>query len=64
MSYMTRTDIPYHYALAMLSLWVSISLLRMGPTNPNRTYYVAVCIGTWTTGRGRHGRSWGRAHDR
>src|SRR5215467_4995911 len=46
MSYMTREDIPYHYALAdAFTVADAYHCSIMGPTNPNRTYLWAGCIG-------------------
>jgi phospholipase C len=46
MSYMTREDIPYHYALAdAFTVGDAYHCSIMGPTNPNRTYLWTGCIG-------------------
>src|SRR5215470_1763392 len=46
MSYMTRVDIPYHYALAdAFTVGDAYHCSIMGPTNPNRTYMWTGCIG-------------------
>jgi phospholipase C len=46
MSYMTREDIPYHYALAdAFTVGDAYHCGIMGPTNPNRYYLWAGCIG-------------------
>ncbi len=46
MSYMTREDIPYHYALAdAFTVGDAYFLSIMGPTNPNRCYLWTGCIG-------------------
>ena len=46
MSYMTRTDIPYHYALAdAFTVGDAYHCSVLGPTNPNRTYMWSGCIG-------------------
>ena len=46
MSYMTREDIPYHYALAdAFTVGDAYYCGIMGPTNPNRYYLWAGCIG-------------------
>jgi phospholipase C len=46
MSYMTREDIPYHYALAdAFTVCDSYHLSIMGPTNPNRMYMWTGCVG-------------------
>src|SRR6201996_7815789 len=46
MSYMTRTDIPYHCALAdAFTVGDAYHCSVMGPTNPNRTYLWTGCIG-------------------
>src|SRR5215470_3725146 len=46
MSYFTRADIPYHYALAdAFTVADAYHSSIMGPTNPNRTYLWAGCIG-------------------
>jgi len=46
MSYMTREDIPYHYALAdAFTVGDSYHCSIMGPTNPNRCYLWTGCIG-------------------
>jgi phospholipase C len=46
MSYMTRQDIPYHYALAdAFTVGDAYHCSIMGPTNPNRTYMWSGCIG-------------------
>ena len=46
MSYMTREDIPYHYALAdAFTVGDAYHCAIMGPTNPNRTYMWSGCVG-------------------
>ena len=46
MSYMTRDDIPYHYALAdAFTVGDAYHCSIMGPTNPNRCYLWTGCIG-------------------
>jgi phospholipase C len=46
MSYMTREDIPYHYALAdAFTVGDDYHSAIMGPTNPNRTYLWTGCVG-------------------
>jgi phospholipase C len=46
MSYMTRDDIPYHYALAdAFTVGDAYHCAIMGPTNPNRMYLWSGCIG-------------------
>jgi phospholipase C len=46
MSYVTREDIPYHYALAdAFTVGDAYFCSIMGPTNPNRTYLWSGCIG-------------------
>src|ERR1700722_9049378 len=46
MSYMTRADIPYHYALAdAFTVGDAYYCSIMGPTNPNRCYLWTGCIG-------------------
>jgi phospholipase C len=46
MSYMTREDIPYHYALAdAFTVADNYHLSIMGPTNPNRMYLWTGCVG-------------------
>jgi phospholipase C len=46
MSYMTREDIPYHYALAdAFTVGDAYHCSIMGPTNPNRCYLWTDCIG-------------------
>ena len=46
MSYMTREDIPYHYALAdAFTVGDAYHCSIMGPTNPNRCYLWTGCIG-------------------
>ncbi len=46
MSYMTRQDILYHYALAdAFTVGDAYHCSIMGPTNPNRTYMWSGCIG-------------------
>ena len=46
MSYMTREDIPYHYALAdAFTVGDAYHCSLMGPTNPNRTYLWTGCVG-------------------
>jgi phospholipase C len=46
MSYMTREDIPYHYALAdAFTVGDAYHCAIMGPTNPNRTYLWSGCVG-------------------
>src|SRR3984957_7474303 len=46
MSYMTREDIPYHYALAdAFTVGDAYFLSIMGPTNPNRMYLWTGCVG-------------------
>jgi len=50
MSYMTREDIPYHYALAdAFTVGDAYHCSVMGPTNPNRTYLWTGCIGNLDT---------------
>ena len=46
MSYMTREDIPYHYALAdAFTVGDAYYCSIMGPTNPNRMYLWTGCVG-------------------
>ena len=46
MSYMTRQDIPYHYALAdAFTVGDAYHSSLMGPTNPNRCYLWTGCVG-------------------
>ncbi len=46
MSYLTREDIPYHYALAdAFTVGDDYHSSIMGPTNPNRTYLFSGCVG-------------------
>jgi phospholipase C len=46
MSYFTRDDIPYHYALAdAFTVGDAYHCSIMGPTNPNRMYIWSGCIG-------------------
>ena len=46
MSYFTRADIPYHYALAdAFTVGDAYHSSIMGPTNPNRTYLWSGCVG-------------------
>jgi len=46
MSYMTREDIPYHYALAdAFTVGDAYHCSIMGPTNPNRMYLWSGCVG-------------------
>ncbi len=46
MSYLTREDIPYHYALAdAFTIGDDYHSAIMGPTNPNRTYLFTGCVG-------------------
>ena len=46
MSYMTRADLPYHYALAdAFTVGDAYHCSIMGPTNPNRCYLWTGCIG-------------------
>jgi len=46
MSYVTREDIPYHYALAdAFTVGDSYHCSIMGPTNPNRMYLWSGCVG-------------------
>jgi phospholipase C len=46
MSYMTRDDLPYHYALAdAFTVGDAYHCSIMGPTNPNRMYLWTGCIG-------------------
>jgi phospholipase C len=46
MSYMTREDIPYHYALAdAFTVGDAYYCSIMGPTNPNRCYLWSGCVG-------------------
>jgi phospholipase C len=46
MSYMTRADIPYHYALAdAFTIGDAYYCSIMGPTNPNRCYLWTGCVG-------------------
>jgi phospholipase C len=46
MSYLTRQDIPYHYALAdAFTVGDAYHCSIMGPTNPNRTYLWSGCVG-------------------
>jgi phospholipase C len=46
MSYMTRDDIPYHYALAdAFTVGDAYHCSIMGPTNPNRCYLWTGCVG-------------------
>src|SRR5580693_4752795 len=46
MSYMTRKEIPYHYALAdAFTVGDAYFCSIMGPTNPNRMYLWSGCVG-------------------
>jgi phospholipase C len=46
MSYVTREDIPYHYALAdAFTIGDAYYCSMMGPTNPNRCYLWTGCVG-------------------
>jgi len=46
MSYQTRKDIPYHYALAdAFTVGDAYHSSIMGPTNPNRMYLWSGCVG-------------------
>jgi phospholipase C len=46
MSYLTREDIPYHYALAdAFTVGDAYFCSIMGPTNPNRMYLWSGCVG-------------------
>jgi phospholipase C len=46
MSYFTRQDIPYHYALAdAFTVGDAYFCSIMGPTNPNRMYLWSGCVG-------------------
>jgi phospholipase C len=46
MSYLTREDIPFHYALAdAFTVGDAYHCSIMGPTNPNRTYMWSGCVG-------------------
>jgi phospholipase C len=46
MSYLTREDIPYHYALAdAFTVGDAYYCSIMGPTNPNRMYLWSGCVG-------------------
>jgi phospholipase C len=46
MSYVTREDIPFHYAVAdAFSVGDAYHCAIMGPTNPNRTYLWSGCVG-------------------
>ena len=46
MSYVTRDDIPYHYALAdAFTVGDAYHCSIMGPTNPNRMYLWSGCVG-------------------
>jgi phospholipase C len=46
MSYMTRIDLPYHYALAdAFTVGDAYHSSIMGPTNPNRMYLWTGCVG-------------------
>jgi phospholipase C len=46
MSYVTREDIPYHYALAdAFTIGDAYYCSIMGPTNPNRCYMWTGCVG-------------------
>ena len=46
MSYMTRVDIPYHFALAdAFTVGDAYHSSIMGPTNPNRMYLFTGCVG-------------------
>jgi phospholipase C len=46
MSYVTREDIPFHYALAdAFTVGDAYHCSIMGPTNPNRMYLWAGCVG-------------------
>ena len=46
MSYMTRDDLPYHFALAdAFTVGDAYFCSVMGPTNPNRMYMWSGCIG-------------------
>ena len=63
MSYMTREDIPYHYALAdAFTVGDAYHCSIMGPTNPNRCYLWTGCVGNVNyLGSGRHRRHGRRA---
>jgi phospholipase C len=46
MSYVTRADLPFHYALAdAFTVGDAYFCSIMGPTNPNRTYLWSGCVG-------------------
>jgi phospholipase C len=46
MSYVTREDIPFHYALAdAFTVGDAYHCSIMGPTNPNRTFLWSGCVG-------------------
>lgn len=46
MAYLTRDDIPYHYALAdAFTVGDAYHCSIMGPTNPNRCYQWSGCVG-------------------
>ena len=46
MSYMTRDDLPVHFALAdAFTVGDNYFCSVMGPTNPNRMYMWSGCIG-------------------
>lgn len=46
MSYVTREDLPYHYALAdAFTVGDAYHCSIMGPTNPNRMYLWSGCVG-------------------
>src|SRR5215469_5855955 len=46
MAYMTRDDLPYHYALAdAFTVGDAYFCSIMGPTNPNRMYLWSGCVG-------------------
>ena len=46
LSYMTRDDLPYHYALAdAFTVGDAYFCSIMGPTNPNRMYLWSGCVG-------------------
>ena len=46
MSYLTREDIPYHYALAdAFTVGDAYHCSILGPTNPNRMYMWSGCVG-------------------
>ena len=61
MSYMTREDIPYHYALAdAFTVGDAYLCSVMGPTNPIAAYMWTGCIGNLSNlgagGTDGHGR--------